>query len=75
MTTLTMAFKLMEVVQKKWFRLRSYKLLVDVIKVQNSLTTLNKVGIRNRWPLDSPYTTFNYSSNESGIYSAKRANQ
>ncbi len=32
MTTLTMAFKLMEVAQKKWFRLRGYKLLADVIQ-------------------------------------------
>lgn len=31
-TTLTMAFKLMEVAQKKWFRLRGYKLLADVIQ-------------------------------------------
>ncbi len=31
-TTLTMAFKLMEVAQKKWFRLRGYKLLADVIE-------------------------------------------
>lgn len=30
-TTLTMAFKLMETAQKKWFRLRGYKLLADVI--------------------------------------------
>lgn len=29
-TTLTMAFKLMETAQKKWFRLRGYKLLADV---------------------------------------------
>lgn len=31
-TTLTMAFKLMEVAQKNWFRLRGYKLLADVIE-------------------------------------------
>lgn len=31
-TTLTMMFKLMEVAQKKWFRLRGYKLLADVIQ-------------------------------------------
>lgn len=31
-TTLTMAFKLMETAQKKWFRLRGYKLLADVIQ-------------------------------------------
>ncbi|SFL09434.1 Transposase (or an inactivated derivative) [Nitrosomonas aestuarii] len=31
-TTLTMAFKLMEAAQKRWFRLRGYKLLADVIK-------------------------------------------
>ncbi|SEP18238.1 Transposase, Mutator family [Nitrosomonas oligotropha] len=30
-TTLTMAFKLMETAQKKWFRLRGYNLLADVI--------------------------------------------
>ncbi len=30
-TTLTMAFKLMETAQKKWFRLRGHKLLADVI--------------------------------------------
>ena len=30
-TTLTMAFKLMQTVQKKWFRLRAYNLLADVI--------------------------------------------
>ncbi|MGG7056592.1 IS256 family transposase, partial [Nitrosomonas halophila] len=30
-TTLTMAFKLMETAQKKWFRLRGYKLLADVV--------------------------------------------
>jgi len=27
-----MAFKLMEVAQKKWFRLRGYKLLAEVIQ-------------------------------------------
>ncbi len=31
-TTLTMAFKLMEVAQKKWFRLRGYKLLADIVR-------------------------------------------
>lgn len=31
-TTLSMAFKLMETAQKKWFRLRGYKLLADVIE-------------------------------------------
>ena len=31
-TTLTMAFKLMEVAQKKWFRLRGYKFLADVVQ-------------------------------------------
>ena len=31
-TTLTMAFKLMETAQKKWFRLRGYKLLAEVIQ-------------------------------------------
>lgn len=31
-TTLTMAFKLMETAQKKWFRLRGYKLLADVVQ-------------------------------------------
>ena len=30
-TTLTMAFKLMETAQKKWFRLKGYNLLADVI--------------------------------------------
>lgn len=30
-TTLTMAFKLMETAQKKWFRLRGYNMLADVI--------------------------------------------
>jgi putative transposase len=30
-TTLTMAFKLMQTAQKKWFRLRGYNLLADVI--------------------------------------------
>lgn len=30
-TTLTMAFKLMETAQKKWFRLRGYNLLADVV--------------------------------------------
>lgn len=30
-TTLAMAFKLIETAQKKWFRLRGYNLLVDVI--------------------------------------------
>ncbi|WP_292918435.1 transposase [Nitrosomonas sp.] len=32
MTTLTITFKLIEVAQKKWFRLRGYKLLADVIQ-------------------------------------------
>ncbi len=31
-TLMTMAFKLMEVAQKKWFRLRGYTLLADVIQ-------------------------------------------
>lgn len=30
-TTLAMAFKLMETAQKKWIRLRGYKLLAEVI--------------------------------------------
>jgi len=39
-TTLAMAFKLMETAQKKWFRLRGYNLLTDVlsgIKFVNSI--------------------------------------
>ncbi|SEN70156.1 Arm DNA-binding domain-containing protein, partial [Nitrosomonas marina] len=31
-------------------------------KVQNSLTALNKMGIKSSRPLDSPYTRFDYSS-------------
>ena len=40
-TTLTMAFKLMETAQKKWFRLRGYNLLADGSIALNFLTVLN----------------------------------
>jgi len=61
-TTLTMAFKLMETAQKKWLRLRGYNLLADVSTSLNSLTVLNIQWIKNRMPLDSLYTRFDYSS-------------
>ncbi|WP_211753486.1 hypothetical protein, partial [Nitrosomonas aestuarii] len=42
-------------------------------KVQNSLTALNKMEIKNSKPLDSPYTRFDYSSTGSLVLSEDRA--
>jgi putative transposase len=43
-TTLTMAFKLMETAQKKWFRLRGYKLLADVISGVKFVNGIKQAG-------------------------------
>ncbi|SEQ90506.1 Transposase, Mutator family [Nitrosomonas sp. Nm51] len=43
-TTLTMAFKLMEVAQKKWFRLRGYKPLADVLQGIKSVNGVKQNG-------------------------------
>ena len=43
-TTLTMAFKLMETAQKKWFRLRGYKLLADVINGVKFVNGIKQTG-------------------------------
>ena len=40
MTTLTRAFKLMETAQRKWFRLRGYNLLAEVI---NNIKFVNRI--------------------------------
>ena len=43
-TTLAMAFKLMETAQKKWFRLRGYKLLADVINGIKFVNGIKQTG-------------------------------
>ena len=43
-TTLTMAFKLMETAQKKWFRLRGYKLLADVVSGVKFVNGIKQAG-------------------------------
>ena len=43
-TTLTMAFKLMETAQKKWFRLRGYHLLADVINRVKFVNGIKHIG-------------------------------
>jgi transposase-like protein len=43
-TTLTMAFKLMETAQKKWFRLRGYKLLADVVSGVEFVNGIKQAG-------------------------------
>ncbi|PXV72146.1 hypothetical protein C8R14_1656, partial [Nitrosomonas eutropha] len=48
MTTLTMAFKLMEVAQKKWFRLRGYKLLADVMQGVKFVNGVKQNGDRKQ---------------------------
>jgi hypothetical protein len=39
-----MAFKLMETAQKKWFRLRGYKLLADVINGIKFVNGIKQTG-------------------------------
>lgn len=43
-TTLTMAFKLIETAQKKWFRLRGYKLLADVVSGIKFVNGIKQTG-------------------------------
>ena len=43
-TTLTMAFKLMETAQKKWLRLRGYKLLADVVSGVKFVNGIKQAG-------------------------------
>ncbi len=47
-TTLTMVFKLMEVAQKKWFRLRGYKLLTDIVRGIKFVNGVKQNGDQNR---------------------------
>ncbi len=47
-TTLSMAFKLMETAQKKWFRLRGYRLLVDVIAGVKFVDGIKQTGNLNQ---------------------------
>jgi|CXWL01.1.fsa_nt_gi hypothetical protein len=61
-TTLTMAFKLMETAQKKWFRLRGYNLLAGVINGVKFVNGISIHEIKNRIPLDSLYARFDYGS-------------
>jgi len=48
MTTLTIAFKLMEVAQKKWFRLMGYKLLADVVQNVKFVNGVKQNGDRKQ---------------------------
>ncbi len=47
-TTLAMAFKLMESAQKKWFRLRGYRLLADVITGVKFVDGIKQTGDLNQ---------------------------
>ncbi len=47
-TTFAMAFKLMETAQKKWFRLRGYRLLADVITGVKIVDGIKQTGDLNQ---------------------------
>jgi hypothetical protein len=56
-----MAFELMKAAQKEWLRLRYYNPspVASDVKFVNGI---NKHEIKNRMPLDSPYTGLDYRS-------------